>query len=493
MTSLPPLSIYPAAPLAIGASWSLALFATSRSWWSLVAVQGAFWLGAYAFGLWWMTELTVPGWIAAVPVEAAIMTAATAIALRTSTPAREGSRVGVFVGAAALVVGEFVRAEVPFGGVPMSNLALGSVEAPWFGVARVLGALGLVAIVGAYAAGVTALIDGLRSRRLAAIVPAAAVPVAVTVFVALAAAAPNGAVAADAARDIDVALVQTGGKLGTQGATAATFDNHVAQLERHAATLSDVDLILWSESSASSDGSLDESPHLQRLFALSERYQSHIVANFYERVDDENGKRRFYNASVVVAPNGTFDRHDKVHLVPFGEYVPLRWLVEPFADLSLIPREAIAGSGPGVLDSAFGPLAVATSFEIYFPYVVDAAVRAGGQIIVNPTLASSYRTERVAAQSLASARIRAVETGRWVLQASTTGYTAVVTPDGDVVERSELGEPAVLRATVGLRTGTTSVLRLGSWAFGWACVMVMLAAAFGSAADAQSSTSRRLV
>ncbi len=479
MTSLPPWNLYAAAPLAIGASWSLALLATPRTWSSLAAAQGAFWLGAYGFGLWWMTELTVPGWLIAVPVEAAIMTAATATALRVSRSAREGSRVGVLVGAAALVAGEFVRAEVPFGGVPLSNLALGSTEAPWFGAARLIGALGLVAVVGAYAAGVTALADAWRSRKLRALVPAAAVPLVVTVLVALAAVAPDGAEAADAGRDIEVAAVQIGGPLGTHGSSAATFDDHVREMERHAAALSDVDLMVWSESSASSDGPLDGSAHLERLVSLSEQYESHIVANFYERVVVD-GERRFYNASVAVAPSGTFDRHNKVHLVPFGEYVPLRWLVEPFADLSLIPREAIAGSGPGVLGTSFGQLAVATSFEIYFPYVVNAGVRAGGQIIVNPTLASSYRSGRVAAQSLASARLRAVETGRWVLQASTTGYTAIVSPDGEVVERSQLGESAVLRATVGLRTGTTPAVRLGGWALGWASAALLLAAAIST-------------
>lgn len=459
----------------------------SRSRSNVVWVLAAFWLGAYGFGLWWMTELTWPGWAAAVPTEAAIMTAPTAGAVLLSRRRSAGNRVGVLVGAAALVVGEFVRTEVPFGGVPMSNLALGSVEAPWFGAARLVGALGLVAVVGAYAAGVTALVDGFTSRRLRALLPAVAVPIGVTLLVALAAVAPDGAGAPSDQRDVSVAVVQTGGVLGTQGSSAATFDNHVAQMELHADALDGVDLVVWSESSASSDGPLDSSAHLERLLSLSDEYQSHIVANFYERVVDDAGRRRFYNASVVVAPSdaatadssqvGRVERHNKVHLVPFGEYVPLRWLVEPFADLSLIPREAIAGSGPGVLETSFGRLAVATSFEVYFPYVVDAAVRAGGQVIVNPTLASSYRTGRVAAQSLASAQLRAAETGRWVLQASTTGYTAVVSPDGEVVARSELGEPAVLRATVGLRTGTTLAVRLGGWALGWASIVLLLVVA----------------
>jgi len=221
------------------------------------------------------------------------------------------------------------------------------------------------------------------------------------------------------------------------------------------------DLMVWSESSTSSDGPLEASGNLAELEALAEWRETVLIANFYERAVDAE---RFRNATVAIDPaTGLADRYDKAHLVPFGEYVPLRSVVEPFADLSLISREAIAGEGPGLLSSALGDIAVVTSYEVYFSDLVRHGVRAGGRIVANPTLASSYSTSMVPSQSLASARLRAVETGRWVLQASTTGYSAIVSPDGDVTHRSELREPIVLAGEVELRSGDTPALVLGSW------------------------------
>ncbi len=88
-------------------------------------------------------------------------------------------------------------------------------------------------------------------------------------------------------------------------------------------------------------------------------------------------------------------------------------------------------------------------------------MRSGARILTNPTLASSYTTSLVPEQSLASARLRAIETGRWVLQASTTGYSAVVSAGGEVVLRSDLREQTVLTTSVELRSGNTWATDLG--------------------------------
>ena len=139
----------------------------------------------------------------------------------------------------------------------------------------------------------------------------------------------------------------------------------------------------------------------------------------------------------------------------------MRGLVENFADLSLIPREALPGSGPGILDSALGPIGNVISFEVYFPERVRSGIRAGATIITNPTLASSYTNSLVPEQSLASARLRAIESDRWVLQASTTGYSAIVAPDGQVVAESRLRDQAILTEHVELRRGNTWATNLG--------------------------------
>ncbi|WP_420443062.1 apolipoprotein N-acyltransferase [Candidatus Poriferisodalis sp.] len=455
MLSLPPWGLWPLGPVGFGLWLRFCDPGPDGGRWrDRLASACAFWLGAYLLGLFWMTELTVPGWAAALPVETLIM------ALPTSIIATRGTW-RMVTAAAALVVGEAARWTVPFGGVAMSNLALGQVDGPWLAVASAAGSLGIIAVVGVGAV----VVERLCAREWVQVWQPALVLTVVSVAVL---AVPDTAVSAT----IDAAVVQAGGELGTDVGTPqrSVRLRHLATTAEWSGT---ADLMVWSESSTSSDGPLEESPRLAELEALASERDLVLVANFYERTADESPPR-FRNATVAVGPSfGLTDRYDKAHLVPFGEYVPLRGLVEPFADLSLIAREAIAGEGPGVVKTPLGDVAVATSYEIYFPGLVRAGVRAGGSIVANPTLASSYRSSVVPSQSLASARLRAVETRRWVLQASTTGYSAIVAPDGTVIARSELREPAVLVAPVELRTGTTPAVALGMWPLAIAAAAVL--------------------
>ncbi len=440
MLSLPPWGLWPLGPVGIGL-WLRFCNRGAERWRDRLEVAAAFWLGAYLLGLFWMTELTVPGWIAAVPVETLIM----ALPLSLVPASSRWSALGV---PAALVLGEAVRWQVPFGGVPMSNLALGQVSGPWLGTAVLAGPLGIVALVGIGAV----IVERLCAREWCAVswpaVAAIAAPIAALAW---------PATTVDAT--VTAAVVQAGGELGTNVDTPQR-SVRLRHLDTTNTWQGNADLMVWSESSNSADEPLEDSPQLAEILDLARNLDTVLIANFYERVDDQ----RFRNATVAINPEtGLADRYDKAHLVPFGEYVPLRSVVEPFADLSLISREAIAGEGPGVLSTSLGDIAVVTSFEVYFSELVRDGVRAGGRIVANPTLASSYSTSVVPSQSLASARLRAVETGRWVLQASTTGYSAIVSPAGEVTHRSELRESIVLAGEVELRSGDTPALVLGSW------------------------------
>jgi apolipoprotein N-acyltransferase len=115
---------------------------------------------------------------------------------------------------------------------------------------------------------------------------------------------------------------------------------------------------------------------------------------------------------------------------------------------------------------------VAISYEVFFADRARAAARAGGQVLLVPTNASSFTTSQVPGQELAAARLRAIETGRWTVQSAPTGYSAIVDHAGNVRQRTALGHPAVLHATVTLRSGSTPAVTLGAWPF-------VLAAAVG--------------
>jgi apolipoprotein N-acyltransferase len=323
---------------------------------------------------------------------------------------------------------------------------MGPIDTYLVDVVRVAGPLLLIAVIGL----VAIMVEGALSTQFRTVLGSL---VAVGILLGVAQVAPVGR-----SEDLIMAsVVQAGGELGTRAATSdqvAVLDRHLAAIE---ANPIDTDLMVWSESSVTTFAPLEQSRELSILSELATDLNTVIVANFSE-IDGDN----FRNASVSIDPSvGLIDRYDKVHLVPFGEYIPLRGLIENFVDLSLISREALPGSGPGIIESRLGPIGNVISFEVYFPERVRSGIRSGARIITNPTLASSYTNSLVPEQSLASARLRAIESDRWVLQASTTGYSAIVAPDGQVVARSNLKQQTVLTSEVQLRIGDTWATRFG--------------------------------
>jgi apolipoprotein N-acyltransferase len=144
-----------------------------------------------------------------------------------------------------------------------------------------------------------------------------------------------------------------------------------------------------------------------------------------------------------------------VHRVPFGEYVPDRSFFAHFADLAGVPLDAVPGHGSGLMRTPAGPLGLLVSFEVFYANRSHSSVRAGAELLAVPTNTSSYSTSQVPAQEVAAARVQAVQTGRDLVQASPTGYSAVVTQRGVVLARSTLGRRQVLTVEVALRRGFT--------------------------------------
>ena len=170
--------------------------------------------------------------------------------------------------------------------------------------------------------------------------------------------------------------------------------------------------------------------------------------------------------------------------------MPFRPLIERFVDVSAIPRDSLEGSGTGLHQTPVGQLGVTISYEVFFPKLTRAAVAEGAEVLLVPTNATSYSTTQMPALTLGSARLRALETGRFVLQAAPTGFSGVVDPDGRIVARSDLGATAVVEATVDRRTGLTPYTRLGDLPF-VALALTALLAAWALPTVARSRGGRR--
>ncbi|MBE0596090.1 MAG: apolipoprotein N-acyltransferase, partial [Desulfuromonadales bacterium] len=170
---------------------------------------------------------------------------------------------------------------------------------------------------------------------------------------------------------------------------------------------------------------------------------------------------RYLNSAFLLsAEGGMLGRSDKVHLVPFGEYVPFgRWF--PFIDKLVV---GIGDFSPGTITPL--PMnghqaGVLVCFEGIFPELAREHVRKGADLLVNITNDAWFGHSSAPWQHLAMTRFRAVENRIWVARAANTGITAFITPAGRITAQTPLFETASLVDTVGLGAAPTLYGRLG--------------------------------
>jgi apolipoprotein N-acyltransferase len=135
------------------------------------------------------------------------------------------------------------------------------------------------------------------------------------------------------------------------------------------------------------------------------------------------------------------------------------------APVDQVPRDALAGTGRAILDvptsTGSERIGVVISWEVFFGGRAREGVKDGAGFIINPTNGSSYTWTVLQSQQVASSKLRAIETGRWVVQVSPTGFSAFVDPEGHVYERTGVSEQRVISSSISVRTGETLYVALG--------------------------------
>lgn len=452
--SVPPWGWWPLAFIGI-AMWDLLL--TGQPWKARFCRS---WLVAAAWlfpATLWMWDLTAPGY----PVAGAVFATFFGIAGVATPPNRTARWIAL---PATIVLAEAARWTVPFGGIPLATLAMTQAGSPLAQTARLGTAIFVVAITVATAIALSAAIQ----RQFRDAIAAMAV-VAVVIIVALV--APRG-------HDISpmtIAIVQGGGPQRTRATSSDAREVFERHLEATESVSLPVDMVLWPENVVAVDGSLADSVESTELAALARRMDTTLIVGATE----DDGPDHFLNAAVVFNPDGSMrERYDKVRRVPFGEYVPLRNIIERLAGANsgLPQRDALAGTQPAVLHTDVGSFAVAISWEIFFTNRVRDGVLHGGEVLLNPTNGSSYWLTQVQSQQVASSQLRAIESGRWTLQAAPTGFSAIISPDGNVLERTGVSEQRVLQGTVQRRSGNTIATTIGPLPTVWLAVVLVAAA-----------------
>jgi apolipoprotein N-acyltransferase len=180
------------------------------------------------------------------------------------------------------------------------------------------------------------------------------------------------------------------------------------------------------------------------------------------------------NSAVLLDPSGQRQfTYDKIHLVPFGEYVPLRrWLT--FAK-SL--TAGISDFTPGHVYSVGrlpgGRFSVFICYESIFPALVRRFAANGAELLVNISNDGWFGRSSAPLQHLMMLRVRAVENRRWLLRDTNTGYTVDVDPYGRIVARLQPFTRAELDAPYAFRSDLTPYTRLGDW-LAWLCVLATM-------------------
>ena len=404
----------------------------------------------------WMIDLTPPGWIAAGLIHSSFLAVGMAL-----VPPKKGRQLAL-VGIMTLV--ELARWRFPFGGVPLASIPIGQASGPVAPLSKVAGPLLIVAVVTSAGCFISTII---RTPRKTVKVIAKAVILTVGLG-AITAFAPNGR----EIESINVAVVQGGGPQRTRATptgAAIVFANQVSATNNVATP---VDLVVWPENVVNPDPDLPEADkNPSRLYSddarltlksLSKSFDTVIAAGWFHKDPDDTSSN--LNYVEVLEPEGQVaGRFDKVRTVPFGEFVPLRGLVERFAKNSLPARDVQPGTEPAVIETSLGKLGVVISWEVFFEERAREAAEHQAGIIINPTNGASYWLTQVQSQQVASSQLRAIETGRWFLQSAPTGFSAIIDPSGKVLQRTGISEQAVMQANVGIRTGNTWYTKIGIW------------------------------
>ena len=245
-------------------------------------------------------------------------------------------------------------------------------------------------------------------------------------------------------------------------------DNHVRATEQLAADVAaglvpGPDFVVWPENSTAVDPFLDARARTG-IEAASDAVGVPILVGAIADVPGDD--TQVLNQGIVHAPGlGGGDRYTKRHPVPYGEYIPFRGSLIPdtYGQLRMIPRDMVRGISLEPIRIADVLVADAICFDVAYDEGIGGQVARGAELVTVQTSNVLFSKTAQLEQQFEISRLRALETGRWVVVAAINGVSGVVRPDGTVADSVGAREAGVLVETVGLSTTITPAVRIGVW------------------------------
>ena len=500
--SFPPYGLWPLSLVAVAGLSLLTHHRTARqAAWTGLAFGAPFLIWLLA----WLTVIGADAWLALAVFESLFLAAmAAALAKVSRLP-------GWPVWTACLwVTQEWARDRVPLGGFPWGRLAFANTSSPFTPLAAIGGAplvTFAVALSGALlAAAVPALLPAVRGRRQeeeqgqeqeqgrrparARVRALGAVALAVVVGVlGYAVPLPTAGTSAGGPAQAEVAVIQGNvphAGMDFLGRPMQVLQNHVRAtvqlaLDVAAGRAKQPELVIWPENSS------DVNPYTtpEAYAAIQGAVDAIKVPILVGALVDGPDAQHVQNEGIVWAPSdaaspGPGAHYTKQHPVPFGEYVPFRSVLSKYITrLQRVARDFAPGTRTGILQVGPARIGDVICFEVAYDGIVSDAVSKGGRVIVVQTNNATYEHTDQPDQQFAMSRLRAVEHGRAVLIAATSGISAVIEPDGSVLKRTQLATAAELEASVPLRDPLTVADRVGAapeWAIAVAGLLALGAA-----------------
>ncbi|HEY3690018.1 MAG TPA: apolipoprotein N-acyltransferase [Pseudonocardiaceae bacterium] len=463
----PPRELWWLAPIVFAVLWAVLHGRPARAGFGYGL---AFGLGFFVPLLSWAGEFVGPlPWLALATVEALVLALAGAgVAVVSRLPAAPLWAAGVWVAAEALI------GRAPFGGFPWGRVAFGQASGIFLPLAAIGGAPLLTAAVVLTGFGAGELLRRVSTGSLWPLGSSAVEfgRLRTVVVPALLAGGPlvAGILAAPmvATTTIDgsavVALVQGNvprAGLDFNAQRRAVLDNHVARTMTLAADVAAgryprPALVIWPENSSDIDPLRNPDAR-----AVIDRAARAIGVPILVGAVLRTGDGHTTNTAMVWNPRtGPGQRHDK-RPMPFAEYIPYRNFFRLFSAYVDRAGDFVPGNGDSAVDVGPARVGIAICSEVMFDDLVRQGVQSGAQLLAVPTNNATFGFTEMTYQQQAISRVRAVEHGRTVLVAATSGVSAVIAPDGAVEQQTKLFTPDALVAQVPLRSGTTLATRLG--------------------------------
>lgn len=435
------------------------LWALRRAGKAREAARVGFLYGFAFFGgmLWWIFQLGAVAWF---PLMGALAVYVSAYALLLYAVRLWSPLLWWLVAVGGWAAFEFARSRWPLGGFPWGapGFAVGTIPGAR-GAAQWIGTTGWGVLVIAFAAGLVLLSEEEPDRR-----PLEVTTALIVILIAL------GLVFSPDANGtaVRVAIVQ-----GSSPCPREHCENEKQQIyESHLALTrtieaGSVDLVVWAEDSFGGSYNPSFNPEVAaQMGSEAVRLGAYLLAGGGRSAGPENWEN--YNA--LFAPDGSIvGEYLKQHPVPFGEYVPLRDLLEFIPQLDQVPRDLNRGEGPVVFPVVIGgrsfQLGSVISFEGAFPRYLRGEVRAGAQLLVVATNEGSYGRSPASDQLIGMVRINAAALGVDVVHAAVTGHSTFVRADGSLhAEETDLFTAEVLYGTVHVQDSRRTLYAvMGEW------------------------------